>query len=180
MSIERIAIDFAHEARRRQPLGLALLAAGELASAGMGLLWNSAWSAQATQAQTLAAMQRQDADQAAKATRQTTLTAAEQARQRAIQRVSTVLQTPWSDLLSVLEAAPHEHVALLAIEPSVARQQVRLTAEARNPESMIDFLTSLQSDARLSQVVLVSHQVQVQAPGKPVRFTLQAAWGGQP
>jgi Tfp pilus assembly protein PilN len=180
MKVDRIDVDFLRKARRRQPLGLALLAAGALAAAGAGVFWSTAWSAQATQARTLADMEQRDAEQASKASRPVALSASEQARKRAIQRVSASLQTPWSDLLAALETAPRDNVALLAIEPSVARQQVRLTAEARDPESMIDYLTSLQADARLSQVVLVSHQVQAQAPGKPVRFTLQAAWGAQP
>ena len=82
--------------------------------------------------------------------------------------------------LSALEAAPHENVALLGIEPSIAKQQVRLTAEARDPEAMLDYVAALQADPRLSQVVLVSHQVQTQAAGKPVRFQMQSAWGVMP
>lgn len=180
MSAERIDLDFGRTARRPQPLGLALLGGGILAAASGAVVWGSAWSAQATQSGALAALESRAAQGASQRARPAALSAAEQAQSRAAQRVARDLQTPWSDLLSALEAAPHEHVALLGIEPSLARRQVRLTAEARDPESMIDYLAALQGDARLAQVALVSHQVQAQAPGKPLRFTLQAAWGVAP
>jgi Tfp pilus assembly protein PilN len=94
--------------------------------------------------------------------------------------VAQGLQVPWADLLGALEAASGESVALLTVEPSTQQQTVRLTAEARDPHSMLRYLSTLQGDARLSQVVLVSHAVQTQAPGTPVRFQLQAHWGAQP
>ena len=74
-------------------------------------------------------------------------------------------------------------MALLAIEPSIQRQQVRLTAEARQPEAMLDYVAALQSDTRLSQVVLLSHQVQALSPGQPVRFQMQLhklLWNDEP
>jgi Tfp pilus assembly protein PilN len=42
---------------------------------------------------------------------------------------------------------------------------------------MLAYLRSLQADSRLSNVLLVSHQVQAQAPGTPLRFQLEAHWG---
>jgi Tfp pilus assembly protein PilN len=67
-------------------------------------------------------------------------------------------------------------VALLAVEPSAARRSVRLSAEARDAQAMLAWLQALQRDARLAQVLLVSHQVQTQTPGTPVRFQIQASW----
>ena len=97
-------------------------------------------------------------------------------------RIQLVLDTeqrllaPWPDLLAALESAP-DHVALLSIEPSMAKRKVTLTAEAANPTEMLNYLKALQKDGRLSGVVLSSHQVLVQNPGTPVRFQLQAQWG---
>jgi hypothetical protein len=45
---------------------------------------------------------------------------------------------------------------------------------------MLSYLGALQRDDRLNTVVLVSHQVQAQTPGTPVRFQVQAGWGGTP
>lgn len=101
------------------------------------------------------------------------------ARVKSARQVATGLATPWSQLLDALESAPQEAVALLAIEPSVAKRSIRLTAEARDASAMLTYLGELQKDRRLSSVVLVSHQVQVQAPGTPVRFQIQAGWGDE-
>jgi Tfp pilus assembly protein PilN len=177
--VERLEIDFAAAGPRLRPVGLALLGVGVLAAAIGAIVWGSAWSAQSAQAERLAALESRAAEAAARA-RPAALSPGEQARQRAAQRVARDLQTPWSELLSALEEAPHDQVALLAIEPSMAKRQVRLSAEARDAEAMIGYLAVLQADARLADVVLVSHQVQMQAPGRPVRFTLQADWGMAP
>ena len=180
MRAERITFDFAPAARRAQPLGVALAGLGALAMVFGGLVWGEAWSAQKSQSDALAAIRSQEAEAATQSGRITPPTASEVARSRATLRVAHGLQTPWSDLLNALESAPHDNVALLAIEPSLQKQTVRLTAEARQPEAMLDYLAALQSDARISHLTLVSHQVQTQAPGKPVRFQLQAVWGAAP
>jgi Tfp pilus assembly protein PilN len=96
---------------------------------------------------------------------------------RAARQVAQSLMTPWSSLLDSLGSAPTQAVALLSVEPSVAKHSVRLTAEARDLHEMLVYVAALQQDARLASVVLVSHQVQVQAPGTPVRFQIQAEWG---
>jgi Tfp pilus assembly protein PilN len=177
---DRIEFDFGPTKRHLQPLGLALFGAGVAAAFVGAFVWSEAWSAQAAQAGTLAALDGREAELAATAARPASASAGDLARNRATLRVAHGLQTPWSDLLNALESAPHDSVALLAIEPSIARQLVRLSAEARDPDAMLDYLAALQADARLAQVVLVSHQVQALAPGKPVRFTMQAAWGSPP
>jgi len=180
MRAEAFDLNFAPAARRVRPLGLALLGSGVIAASLGAIVWGEAWSAQAAQANTLAALDSRDTDAAERSSRASPATPGEQARNRAALRVARGLQTPWSDLLSALEAAPHDNVALLGIEPSIAKQQVRLTAEARDPEAMLDYVAALQADRRLSQVVLVFHQVQTQAVGKPVRFQMQSAWGATP
>ena len=98
---------------------------------------------------------------------------------RAARQVASTLMTPWADLLGSLGSAPNQAIALLSVEPSANKHSVRLTAEARDLHDMLVYLGTLQRDVRLSSVVLVSHQVQVQAPGTPVRFQIQAAWGDE-
>jgi len=103
--------------------------------------------------------------------------ATEAARTRFIRQVSQSLMTPWADLLESLESVPAPSVAVLSIEPSVSKRSIRITAEARTPQDMVAYLGALARDPRLSSVVLASHQVQVQAPGTPIRFQVRAAWG---
>lgn len=102
------------------------------------------------------------------------------ARLRAANQVARKLTTPWADLLGAIEAAPQQSVALLAIEPSAAKKAFRLTAEAKDSKAMLGYVEALRRDRRLESVVLVSHQLQEKAPGRPTRFQLQAAWGPLP
>jgi Tfp pilus assembly protein PilN len=99
------------------------------------------------------------------------------AKVKSTQQVSKSLTAPWVDLLDAIESAPQQSVALLAAEPSTGKQSFRLTAEARDLEAMLGYVAALQRDRRLVSVVLVSHQVQVQTPGRPIRFQVQAGWG---
>jgi hypothetical protein len=99
------------------------------------------------------------------------------AKVKSTQQVSRNLSAPWVDVLGAIESAPRQSVALLAAEPTTAKQSFRLTAEARDLDAMRGYLAALQSDGRLASVFLVSHQVQVQTPGRPIRFQVQAGWG---
>ncbi len=102
---------------------------------------------------------------------------AEVARMRSVRQIAQTLATPWSDLIASLEEAPQQSVALIAVEPSASKQSLRLTAEARDATAMLAYVAALQADPRLTAVMLVSHQVQSQAPGTPIRFKVQATWG---
>jgi hypothetical protein len=93
--------------------------------------------------------------------------------------VARDLTAPWAELLRSIEAIQNKDVGLQIIEPVAARQSLRITADARNFEAMFDYLQQLRGRA-LQDVVLVSHQVQVAQPGAPIRFLVQAKWGGAP
>jgi Tfp pilus assembly protein PilN len=101
------------------------------------------------------------------------------ARHQLLKQVSHGLETPWADLLASLETAPAD-VALLSVEPSAAKRSLLLTAETAGPKEMLNYLRALQTDPHFSNAALVSHQVQVQAPGTPLLFKLHATWGDAP
>src|SRR5262249_49050418 len=67
-------------------------------------------------------------------------------------------------------------VALQIVEPVVSRQSLRITADARHFDALVDYLEQLQARS-LTNVVLISHQIQAQQPGTPIRFQVQAKWG---
>lgn len=90
--------------------------------------------------------------------------------------VARDLTAPWADLLRAIEAIQNKDVALHVIEPVAARQSLRITADARSLDAMLDYLQQLQAWA-MQDVTLVSHQVQPQHPGMPIRFVVQARWG---
>ncbi len=182
MKTPRLQLEFAPNARRVTWLGVAILIAGVGVLGFSGMQLAKVLATRAHQANTLAALDARRgaalAFAAANAKRATSTDPAELARTRAVRLVAQNLVTPWADLLASLESAPNKSVALLSVEPSVSKHSLRLTAEARNAQDMLGYLSALQRDNRLSSVVLVSHQVQAQAPGTPVRFQVQAAWGG--
>ena len=177
MKHARLTLDFAPHARRMSWVGAAALLASVVLLAGATYRLAGVLAATAHDADALAQIEARRLHASAPRTRP--LEPGEVVRIRAARQVAQTLMTPWGELLESLEAAPKQTVALLSVEPSVAKHSLRLSAEARNTQDMIDYLDALQHDERLSDVVLVSHQVQ-QAPGSPVRFQIQANWGQQP
>lgn len=97
-------------------------------------------------------------------------------RVRKANRVIRQLSTPWDDVFSAISAANGEHIALLTLESDPATAQVRAGAEARNAQGMLDYLERLRTDGRLAPAILQSHQVMLEDPSRPVRFTFSASW----
>lgn len=179
MKSPRIHIDFAPGARHIgwpsllwPGLALFALAAGGT-QLGQLMAGNAALSSQ------LSTLQARPSTEMLRAPRPALPSKGELVQTKALRQVTQKLTTPWSDLLQSLESAPNQAVALLSVEPSATRRSLQLTAEARTLPDMVAYLGALQRDERLSSVVLVSHQVQAQMPGAPVRFQIQASWGGE-
>ncbi|MGN6525773.1 MAG: hypothetical protein ACTHL8_05245 [Burkholderiaceae bacterium] len=179
MKSPRLRFDFAPDARRGPRAGRALLATGLVL-----LALASAECAQALAERARATASLQATESRRAAAQAPAPTARPEARQvammRATRQVASDLATPWSRLLAALGSTSARDVALLGVEPSVAKRSVRLTAEARDADAMLAYLAELQHDGRLASVVLVSHQLQAQAPGSPIRFQVQAQWGDAP
>ena len=100
----------------------------------------------------------------------------ELSRAELVRKTTRNMATPWADLLMALETTP-ANVALLSVEPVASKHRVGLTAEAASEAQMLAYLRLLQADTRLTEVMLVSHQFQVQTPGAPLRFRVEAHWG---
>jgi len=94
---------------------------------------------------------------------------------RASASIVRELQVPWGKLFGALEAVSGQDVALLSVEPSAQRHELRMVAEAKSTGAMLDFLEALRAQS-LRDVVLVSHQVQARTPGTPIRFQARAVW----
>jgi Tfp pilus assembly protein PilN len=67
-------------------------------------------------------------------------------------------------------------VALLSIESDTGKRQVKISGEAKDIESVLNYLRVLGAQPKLANVYLQSHQLQQQDPQHPVRFALGAAW----
>lgn len=180
MKTQRLHLEFAPNARRVSRLGVMLLIISGAMLAAVAAQLGDLLAGNARLADTLAAVDARLRPANDRTTRTAAPDLGEVARVRAARQVAQNLMTPWADLLDALESAPMQNVAVLSIEPSVAKHSVRLTAEARNAQVMLAYLGALQREPRLSSVVLASHQVQTQASGTPVRFQIQATWGVSP
>lgn len=84
------------------------------------------------------------------------------------------LTLPWAGLVGAIEQAATKDVAILQLQPDADQRLLRLTAEARHRDAMFEYLRRLGAARELSNVVLVSHQVQQEDPQHPIQFSVQA------
>jgi len=84
------------------------------------------------------------------------------------------LTLPWASLVGAIEQAATRDVAILQLQPDAEKGLLRLTAEARNRDAMFEYLKRLGAARELTNVVLVSHQVQKDEPQQPIQFSVQA------
>lgn len=85
------------------------------------------------------------------------------------------LTLPWDAVIHTIEHAAMREVAILQLEPNAETRVVRLTAQARSREAMFAYLRRLGAAKEVSEVHLVSHQVQREDPQRPLQFSVHAA-----
>jgi Tfp pilus assembly protein PilN len=98
----------------------------------------------------------------------------EQAHLKDINKTANLLMFSWMPLLSALESAQSEHVALLSIEPDQNKHKLTISAEAKDRTAMFAYVKLLQNDTRISNVYIKRHDVQTSAEGQPIRFEIEA------
>jgi len=167
--LDRIELGFVPP-RRNVPMGWPLLALGLAATMSAGVLLRSAQAERATYASALAASGGAGSPSLAGGASPMDARAA-----RAAAGVARDLQVPWAQMLAVLESVQSRDVTLLAVEPSAVLHNVRITAEAKSADAMLNFVDALRGQS-FPEATLASHQLEAQVPGKPVRFTIQARW----
>jgi len=96
------------------------------------------------------------------------------------QAVMRQLALPWAQLIESLESAAMPGVAVLQIQPDAQQRLLRVTAEARAQEAMLDYLRRLGAARGFAEVHLLSHQVQLDDPRQPIQFALQASFREAP
>lgn len=163
--------------RRSGPLGWSLLAVGGVLALSC-LLVQQHLSEQAAQQQGhLQTAQRVLTGDSGSKTSLTPAETREQAQNLAeMRKVSQQLRRPWEHLFAMLESMPRDNIALLALTPDARKGQVRISAEAKDLEAMLDFHRSLEASDELSDVSLLSHEIVANVPEHPVQFNLSASW----
>ena len=179
--MKRVRIDFAAPSLRRTlfhttPLAWTLLGAGlclALALAWQGerylaeeRAFEAELAAQARRAPVVPAVQR-----AARAP------AVSAAQANAVNAAIAQLNLPWRDLAAALADATPASIALLALEPDAKRRTLRISAEARNSDDMLAYITRLQAEEWFTSVVLMRHEVMQEDPNRPLRFQVSVQWG---
>lgn len=86
------------------------------------------------------------------------------------------LALPWGELFASAESAGTPDVALLSIESDTDRRRLKISGEAKNLESILEYLRYLESKPALTNVYLQSHELQKQDAQQPVQFVLSADW----
>ncbi|MGB5080261.1 MAG: hypothetical protein WBO23_05925 [Burkholderiales bacterium] len=94
--------------------------------------------------------------------------------------VARELSRRWDEVFGAIEAVNDAEVALLAVEPDAQKGVVRITAESKNKNAMLRYLTRLQDRRPLQRVLLDHHEVRTQEPEHPVRFVLSGEWEETP
>lgn len=176
MSRHRIDLDFAERRRRTPRIGVVFLFAGALLAVLSTLRVTDALASRAAFRADLQELEAKAASLRPKPAPKTVVDGRTKARGAATKQAAEALQSPWAELLDVIDVKPEGDVALLSVEPSALKRTVQITAEARNETAMLEHLSQLQQDPRLSGVTLVSHQRQTQTPGAPWRYQIQGSW----
>jgi hypothetical protein len=83
------------------------------------------------------------------------------------------LNTPWSALLDALEAATPQDVALVSIEPDARQGIVRLQAEAKTLQTLLDYGQVLRTSGPFEDLILRKHDTNDQDGTRPIRLTLE-------
>ncbi len=173
--MRRLELDF-HAATRRPWVALVIMSCGlGLFSLALVLYQQAAselatWQAALTKNQKFEGRQSDSTQAAPKLNLQ-------QAREiAAANTVIRQLALPWEVLFKNIEQASGNDIALLAIEPDTKKKAVKLTAESRTAQDMLDFIKRLQASPVLEDVLLQRHVVQLKDPDKPLRFTVAVIW----
>lgn len=97
----------------------------------------------------------------------------------AINRVIRQLNLPWKELFAAVEGNLSERIALLALEPDASNRILRINAEAKSPEDMMDFVGAVEKEGLFLSATLIRHEINDSDRNRPYRFALEASWRDQ-
>lgn len=87
-------------------------------------------------------------------------------------RIRNSLNYSWQPAFAALRATHSARIALVSLEASQPKSQVRLTAEARRLADAVEYANRLSQQPGVQRTALLQHQVQEKDAQRPVRFTL--------
>lgn len=87
-------------------------------------------------------------------------------------QITRQLNTPWASLLDALESATPEGIALVSIEPDVRHNSIRLQAEAKTLDALLQYAQALKAVDLFDDVTPIKHEVNEQDANRPFRLSL--------
>lgn len=171
MNKHRLELDYIAKARRSRGVGLLVLLVALGIAADLGWRFRSATlelrRAGATQDLLL---------QAERAPAKALSPELQDAQARTAELVAQQLALPWAALIDVLENTVSKDVAILQMQPEAQQRVIRITAEARNQDSMLQYLRAISENRMLNDVHLLGHRTQTDDPQRPLQFSVQATF----
>lgn len=163
----RLDFDFHAHPARPGKAALVLALAGAIA-----LIWS--WTHLQTTRATEAGLAQQIAalEQATPRAAARPAAAADVAAQTAQAHIAALLAYSWQPAFEALANALDDTVALVSLDASQARSQLKLVAEARTLADAVALIERLQQQPGVKRATLIQHEAQTQADQQPVRFNL--------
>lgn len=93
-----------------------------------------------------------------------------------IRTVVTALVMPWNNLLQAIEHADNKDIALLNLVPNTKNQQMILSGEGKDLQTVLSYVNQLQAQPMLEKVYLQKHTTDSSNVSKPVKFTIFTQW----
>jgi hypothetical protein len=168
----RLDFDFHAAPARPKASGLALLLVGAAALAWSAHAWQAARDAEAGLDLRIAALENV---RPAVAPRRAPADAAAQA---ARAQTAAQLAWRWQPAFAALAATHNARIALVSLDASQARSQLKLVAEARTLDDAIAWIGRLQEQPGVRRAALVQHEVRADSAGQPLRFVVQVELAG--
>lgn len=154
---------------RFDTLGVVLLLMGSLGLAWVAGQWLSARDGEAKLASAILKLEQRPAPKRP-------VSRAESAAQLARDRIATQLNAGWQPAFDALAATRSNKIALLSLDATHAKRQIKLIAEARNLADAVAFIEALQQQPGILRAALTQHEIEADADQKPVRFQATVEW----
>lgn len=164
--------DFRTPSSRPGVVGLALLLAGTLA---LGLSFygmHTANTAHDARVAEIAAFEQTQKKRKPNRSRFSRVQTSGESGELAKTRVRANLDYSWQPAFAALEATRSRKIALVSLEASQAKKQLRIVAESRRLADAVEFAQQLNLQPGVKRTGLMQHEVQEAGEQHPVRFTL--------
>lgn len=167
-------LEFDFHARPPHPgkLGIALAIVGV---ASLLWAWSNLQAARATEAGLAAHIA--NLEQTLPQKKAKPVVPAENPGQAARARVASQMDYSWEPAFAALAAARSSKIALVSMEASQAKSQIKLVVEARHLADAVTYIDALQQQPGVKRAALVQHEVRMEDAQKPVRFNVVVELG---